>query len=162
MTNVESDLGRLADAAHVLSRTLRRLGELNVGLESLPASEYDVLHFVDAHPDSSVSAVARALRLQTSNVSSTVRALVGRNLLERTPDPADHRRSLLRASGQALEHRALLEQWRARALARAITAIPQAEADAVLAAVPGLSRLADALAMGHGIDLDQRRPAPAT
>jgi DNA-binding MarR family transcriptional regulator len=150
VTNVENDLGRLAEAAHVLSRTLRRLAEQHVGLEPLPASEYDVLQFVVMHPGSSVSGVARALRLQTSNVSTTVRALVERNLLERTPDPADQRRSLLRATAQAQAHRVLLEQWRARALARAIGTLPPADAEAVLRAVPALDRLADALVLGEG------------
>ena len=86
VTQVE--LAALGEAAHVLSRTLRRSGESQVGLEPLPPSEFDVLQHVVTHPGASVSSVARALRLQTSNVSTTVRSLVERGLVIRVPGPS--------------------------------------------------------------------------
>ena len=82
MTNSAVELRQIAVASHILSRTLRRTSEIQVGLEPLPGSEFDVLEFVGAHPGASVSDVARGLRLQTSNVSNTVRQLVQRGLLE--------------------------------------------------------------------------------
>ncbi|HLU60109.1 MAG TPA: helix-turn-helix domain-containing protein [Pseudonocardia sp.] len=145
MTDIDVELDQLAEAAHTLSRTLRRTGELEVGLEHLPASEVDVLRYVVARPGVSVSEVARGLRLQTSNVSTTVRALVERGLLVREPDPADHRRSLLRSSPLAEEHRRLLGRAWSRSIASALAELSADDAAAIRAAVPALTRLAEAL-----------------
>lgn len=77
MTNVdEAALAELAETAHALSHTLRRTGEQHLDLAALPGSEHDLLRFVHAHPGCSISEAARALRLQTSNVSATVRSLM--------------------------------------------------------------------------------------
>ncbi|MHA6615871.1 MarR family winged helix-turn-helix transcriptional regulator [Pseudonocardia sp. DLS-67] len=145
MTDVDVELDDLAEAAHTLSRTLRRTGELEVGLDQLPGSELDVLRFVVAHPGASVSEVARALRLQTSNVSTTVRALVERGLVVREADPRDHRRSRLRSSPLADEHRRLLGRAWSRAIAGALAELADDDAVAVRAAVPAMSRLAESL-----------------
>ncbi|TWF80620.1 MarR family transcriptional regulator [Pseudonocardia hierapolitana] len=145
MTDVDVQLDQLAEAAHTLSRTLRRTGELEVGLEQLPTSELDVLRFVVTHPAASVSEVARGLRLQTSNVSTTVRALVERGLLVRQPDPRDHRRSLLRSSPLADEHRRLLGRAWSRSIAGALAELEDGDAAAIRAAVPALTRLAESL-----------------
>jgi DNA-binding MarR family transcriptional regulator len=145
VTNVDVRFDKLAAAAHTLSRTLRHTGELEVGLEHLPASEVDVLRFVGAHPGSSVSEVARALRLQTSNVSTTVRALVSRGLLLREPDPHDQRRSLLRPSPLADEHRRLLSRAWSQAIAGALAELGDADTEAIIAAMPALTRLAETL-----------------
>lgn len=145
MTDVDVELDHLAEAAHTLSRTLRRTGESEVGLDQLPGSELDVLRFVVACPGASVSEVARALRLQTSNVSTTVRALVERGLVVREPDPRDHRRSRLRSSALADEHRRLLGRAWSRAIAGALAELEADDAAAVRAAVPAMARLAESL-----------------
>ena len=145
MTDIDVELDQLAEATHTLSRTLRRTGELEVGLDQLPTSELDVLRFVVAHPGASVSEVARGLRLQTSNVSTTVRALAGRGLIVRHPDPHDHRRSLLRSSPLADEHRRLLGRAWSRSIAGALGELGDDDAAAIRAAVPALTRLAEAL-----------------
>jgi DNA-binding MarR family transcriptional regulator len=145
VTNVDVELDQLAEAAHTLSRTLRRTGESEVGLEHLPTSEFDILRFVVAHPGASVSEVARGLRLQTSNVSTTVRALVERGLIVREPDPRDHRRSLLRSSPLADEHRRLLGHAWSRSIAGAFAELPDDDVAALLAAVPAMARLAESV-----------------
>lgn len=148
MTDVDAELAELATCAHILSRVLRRTGEQDVGLPPLPASEFEVLQHVGSHPDSSVSDVARALRLQTSNVSTTVRALVGRGLVSRVPDPTDQRRSLLRISDEATHHRARLEDTWARMLAAALVDLSPDEQAAIRAATPALARLTQAVVGG--------------
>lgn len=144
----DAGLGRLVTAAHVLARTLRRSGELRVGLQPLPASEYDVLQFVSAHPDATVSEVAQGLRLQTSNVSTTVRALVDRGLLERSPDPRDQRRTRLRPSAAAKRHRELLEAAWARSVAASLAELPAEDAARIRAVVPVFERLAEIVTAG--------------
>jgi DNA-binding MarR family transcriptional regulator len=145
VTDVDVQLDQLAEAAHTLSRTLRRTGELEVRLEQLPTSELDVLRFVVAHPGASVSKVARGLRLQTSNVSTTVRSLVERGLIVRQPDPLDQRRSLLRSSPLADEHRRLLGRAWSRSIGGALAELADDDVAAIRAAVPALTRLAETL-----------------
>jgi DNA-binding MarR family transcriptional regulator len=145
VTDVDVQLDQLAEAVHTLSRTLRHTGELEVGLDQLPSSELDVLRFVGTHPGASVSEVARGLRLQTSNVSTTVRALVERGLIVRQPDPRDQRRSLLRSSHLAEEHRRLLGRAWSRSIGGALAELGDDDVAAVRAAVPALTRLAETL-----------------
>ncbi|MBW0124416.1 MarR family winged helix-turn-helix transcriptional regulator, partial [Pseudonocardia oceani] len=83
----DDHLRSIAAAVHVLSRSLHRRGVAQVGLDVLPPSESEVLAQIGSRPGSSVSEIARALRLQTSNVSTAVRGLVARGLVDRTTDP---------------------------------------------------------------------------
>jgi DNA-binding MarR family transcriptional regulator len=162
VTNTDARLRQLAAASHVLSRTLRRGGEIQVGLDPLPLSEYDVLEFVGAHPGASVSDVARGLRLQTSNVSNTVRQLVRRGLLERTVDARDQRRVLLRLTAVAEGHGELLRASWASALAGLLPSVSERDAELLLAAAPALARLADLAATAPappGLAPDPTEPA---
>jgi DNA-binding MarR family transcriptional regulator len=162
VTNTDARLRQLATASHVLSRTLRRTGEIQVGLEPLPQSEYDLLEFVGSHPGASVSDVARGLRLQTSNVSNTVRQLVRRGLVERTADPRDQRRVLLRLTAMADRHGEMLKATWASVLAGLLPGISERDAELLLAAAPALARLADLAATGPTPPGSTRAPvAPA-
>lgn len=131
----------LAAVTHDLSRVLRSVGERAVGLDSITGSEHEVLRCVAARPGGTVTAVARTLGLQPSNVSTTVRSLVGRDLVERLPDPADGRRSLLYPTARAERHRELLDVARSDVVERALAALPPGDARAVAVAVPALERL---------------------
>ncbi|MBC8091908.1 MAG: MarR family transcriptional regulator, partial [Pseudonocardia sp.] len=105
MTDVEDDLRTIAAAIHVLSRTLRRAAAVQVGLDPLPGSEFDVVQHIGGHPGSTVSDVARDLGMQTSNVSTAVRHLAARDLVDRVPDAHDQRRIRLWPSAAAERHR---------------------------------------------------------
>lgn len=92
-----------------------------------------------------VSTVARGLGLQASNVSTTVRSLVERDLLERRADPADGRRALLHPTARAARHRELLDAAWTRQIRRALDDLDDADAVTLRAAAPVLDRLAGAL-----------------
>lgn len=141
----DSELRTIAAAVHVLSRSLHRRGVAQVGLDVLPPSESEVLQQIGARPGSSVSEIARALRLQTSNVSTSVRALVARGLVDRTPDPDDQRRTLLRPSPAALRHREMLEEAWAAILADLLADLDPADAAHLRTAAPALDRLSRAI-----------------
>lgn len=141
----DSELRTIASAVHVLSRSLHRRGVAQVGLDVLPPSESEVLQQIRARPGSSVSEVARALRLQTSNVSTSVRGLVARGLVDRTPDADDQRRTLLHLSPAALRHRELLEKAWATILTDLFRDLDPSDAAHLRAAAPALERLARAV-----------------
>ncbi|MBW0114056.1 MarR family winged helix-turn-helix transcriptional regulator [Pseudonocardia abyssalis] len=138
----DSELRTIATAVHVLSRSLHRRGVAQVGLDVLPPSESEVLQQIGARPGSSVSEVARALRLQTSNVSTSVRGLVARGLVDRTTDPDDQRRTLLWHSPDAVRHREMLEKAWAAILADLLSGDDEA---LLRAAAPAIERLARAV-----------------
>lgn len=141
----DDHLRTIAAAVHVLSRSLHRRGVAQVGLDVLPPSESEVLAQIGSRPGSSVSEIARALRLQTSNVSTAVRALVARGLVDRTTDPDDQRRTLLHPSPAALRHRRLLDDAWAGLLADLLRDLPPDDTTALRAAAPALERLARAI-----------------
>jgi DNA-binding MarR family transcriptional regulator len=145
----DEQLRELVVAMHVLSRTLRRSAELQAGFDPLPPSEFELLQFVGTHPGATVSEIARGLRLQTSNVSNTVRHLAGRGLLERTPDEHDQRRIRIRLSPESSGHRREVEEGWATALARLLGDLPPEETERLLAAAPALVRLAELAATGR-------------
>jgi len=139
----DPELRQIAVASHMLSRTLRRSAEIQVGLPPLPPSEFDVVEFVGAHPGASVSDVARGLRLQTSNVSNTVRQLVKRGLLRRTSDANDQRRVLLQLTPTSQRHRELFQSTWASLLAGLLPAMTERDAELLIEAGPALARLAE-------------------
>ncbi|MCV2394340.1 MarR family winged helix-turn-helix transcriptional regulator [Actinotalea sp. M2MS4P-6] len=132
-----------AIAVRAVVHRLRRLGERRLGIEEIRLSEVDVLVHVIDHPGCTLTEVARALGLQPSNASATVRDLVGRGLLTRQTDPEDARRRLLRATPTAVQDRRRIDEAWVAAIGAFLAELPPAERRAALGAVPALRRLAD-------------------
>lgn len=140
----------LTPALHSLSRVLRfRLrGTEEVGLQPLPPAEFEVLRTVLDEPGIGVGVLARRLGLHTSNVSTTVRGLVGRGLLVREPDPADRRAVRLKPTARArADLRRVEDNW-AAAFAATLAALPEEQRAALVAALPALEALGSALQKG--------------
>jgi DNA-binding MarR family transcriptional regulator len=135
---------------HDLSLRLRRLGERRAGLAPLPHSELEVLVEVLDHPQTTVTDVARALGLQTSNVSTTVHQLVDRGLVERVPNPSDRRSSCLVPTRQALADRETIDDAWAAVIGEFLDGLTGAQRATLLAATPLLRRLSTVM-------LDSRR-----
>lgn len=133
------DLRVLAVAIQDLARAVR---QSESGPPRLPATELEVIRFVDAHPGSSVGAVAEALGLQQSNVSAAVRGLVARGLVERTADADDRRVARLRSTDLAARNREVVETGWAHWLGTALARLGPEDAAALHAAAGPLARLA--------------------
>ncbi|WP_236735082.1 MarR family winged helix-turn-helix transcriptional regulator [Mycolicibacterium peregrinum] len=103
------DVRDTAAAVRTLVWSLRRFGERQVGLEPLPHSEFEVIRTVGDHPGISVSEAAKILALQPSNVSTTVRKLVERGLVDRAPDEHDRRCIRLHLTDEAAEHKKMID-----------------------------------------------------
>jgi DNA-binding transcriptional ArsR family regulator len=92
----------LFDLAWLLPRTI---GAERDPRWVLPASELEVMRLLVRRPGASVNDVAAGLRLQPANVSTTLRSLERRGLVERRRDEQDGRVVRLHPTALALEHR---------------------------------------------------------
>jgi DNA-binding MarR family transcriptional regulator len=147
MTTMHTDAGGLAVVLQDLSWLLpRTIGKERDPGQTLPASELEVMRLLVRRPGLSVNEAAGALRLQPANVSTTLRALEARGLLERRRDPGDGRVVRLHPTPAALRHRRDQEAAWAEALDRTLQALPEASADRLRAAAPALSALIAELA----------------
>ncbi|WP_193045638.1 MarR family winged helix-turn-helix transcriptional regulator [Mycolicibacterium baixiangningiae] len=131
----------LALALHDLSWRIARFGPAQVGLEPLPASELAVLRAVIEEPGRSVSEVAAATNMQSSNVSTAVRGLMDRGLLNKCADARDRRVSLLEPTARALAERDAIENAIAGSVSAALRELPAAAVEALVAAIPALRAL---------------------
>jgi DNA-binding MarR family transcriptional regulator len=104
------DVRDIAEHVQTVVWSLRRFGERQSGLTLIPHSELEVLRLIDARPGSTISEIARALELQSSNVSTTVRRLVERELVERVSDPQDRRSHRLHPTPLALKYRKMIDE----------------------------------------------------
>lgn len=131
-----------AVAVQAVVLRLRRLGERRLAIEAIPLSEVDVLTNVMDHPGRSVTDVAHALSLQSSNVSTTVRQLVARGLLVREADPLDGRRSRLFATEQAVADRNSIDEAWTKVIGEFLDGLDPTERANALAATDALRLLA--------------------
>jgi len=137
---VSKDLAvTLFDLAWLLPRT--------IGAEAgrLPHSELEMMRLLVRQPGLSVSEVASALELQSSNVSTAMRSLVGRGLIERRPDERDGRVTRLYPTGTAIAHRDEQEAAWGEELTRRLAQLPADERRRLLAAATALESLAGLL-----------------
>ncbi|MCC2274348.1 MarR family winged helix-turn-helix transcriptional regulator [Streptomyces sp. ET3-23] len=104
-----------------------------------------MLRTVLDEPGIGVGVLARRLGLHASNVSTTVRGLVGRGLLVREPDPADRRAVRLMPTATARADLSRVEENWARTFAATLTALPAEQRAALMAALPALEALGAAL-----------------
>jgi DNA-binding MarR family transcriptional regulator len=132
----------LHDLAWLLPRTIGR--ETEPG-QVLPPSELEIMRLLVRRPDLSVNETAAELRLAPANVSTALRALEARGLLERRRDPDDGRVVRLHPTDAALAHRHDQERMWGSALARALAELPKGDAKRTIAATGSLRALAAVL-----------------
>jgi DNA-binding MarR family transcriptional regulator len=144
MAEVSDHTARIRELAvtlHDLSWRISRFAPARVGLEPLPASELAVLREVMDGPGRSVSDVAAAISMQSSNVSTALRALAERGLVEKRPADHDRRMSLLHPTARALAEREAIEDAVAGTVSAALAGLPAGHVDALFDALPALREL---------------------
>lgn len=141
----EPQIRELALALHELSWRLARFGPHRAGLDPLPASELAVLRAVVDEPGLSVSDVASAVAMQSSNVSATVRALVDRGLVSKSPREDDRRVSVLHPTSKARTDKRAIDDALSDGIAEVLAELPAESVSVLLSAAPDLRRLAAAL-----------------
>lgn len=141
-THAAEDFAELLVGVQRLLRRMLRRGSTGPRLRG---AQIELLREVRANPGIGVAAAARELHLAGNSVSTLVNQLVSAGLLEREADPQDGRAVRLGITGEAAERLAEWDARRGDLVRRHVTALPQEDQEALLAALPALRRLADGL-----------------
>jgi DNA-binding MarR family transcriptional regulator len=141
---VEQEAGEVAAALYLsvglFKRRLRQApaeGEL-----SLPESS--ALRRLERGGPATVTALARAEQISVQSMGATLQALEARRLIDRHPDPADGRRSVMSVTEAGLVALSDKRNARIAQLARVLAAeFTPAERGQLMAALPLIERLAE-------------------
>lgn len=131
-----------AKALVELAWWVQRKGPVRAGLEPLPATEWAILGYLEDHPGSSVTEAGVALDIKPSNVSTAVRALGARGLVERVSDPEDKRKSLLYLTGLARANKSSIDAAVTGSLEEVLEQLPPEHREALFASLDALSDIA--------------------
>lgn len=135
----------LIDAAFDLRRVLRSHMENTGTDETLPLAQSEVLHDIAAHPGTRLGDIAERLRLRPNTVSTLVKVLTEKKLIDSAADPRDGRARLLHLSAERGARRDRRSERRAAALAAELGNLDTDEYDALLAALPVLNKVNESL-----------------
>ena len=141
---IEQDAEQVAAALYLsvglFKRRLRQMpaeGEL-----SLPESS--ALRRLERGGPATVTALAKAEQISVQSMGATLHALEVRSLIDRRPDPADGRRSVMSVTETGLAALSDKRNARIAQLARALAAgFTPAELGQLMAALPLIERLAE-------------------
>lgn len=140
-----ADATVLTDVITQLRRVLRRSIRTDYPWERWTMAQIEVLQTLEESGPIRVNELAERLRLAQSTVSALLSALTTAKLVLRQSDPADRRASVVELTPDG---RRDLSEWLAahqRRIGSALGRLDAADRTAVLAALPALSRLVDAL-----------------
>jgi DNA-binding MarR family transcriptional regulator len=127
------------DTVIALRRVARRAARLN--LPELPSSESELLALVEESKGIGVSEAARMLQVSPNTVSTLIKSLIARGLLERLSDPSDRRAALLHLTTSGTTRIGLIRRRRAQVLTKAMCALGDDERAALETAIPAMRRL---------------------
>ncbi|PRB09384.1 MULTISPECIES: MarR family winged helix-turn-helix transcriptional regulator [unclassified Microbacterium] len=139
------DAARLAGVISPLRRALLAATRAEARLPELSEAQIDVLRTLPRGVAKGPAEIAATLRLSRPTVSNLLGAMQADDLVERTPDPADGRRVVVRASARALDLFDRFDAAHSALVARAADALDEEERAVLSAAVPVLERLCTVL-----------------
>ncbi|MEV7780687.1 MarR family transcriptional regulator [Kitasatospora sp. NPDC088351] len=111
----------------------------------LRGAQVELLRLVAGSPGIRVSVAARELCLAGNSVSTLVNQLVRAGLLTREADPEDGRAVHLAVTAEATARLGAWDARRRALLEERVALLPEADREALHAALPALRRLADGL-----------------
>ncbi|WP_432492871.1 MarR family winged helix-turn-helix transcriptional regulator [Kineococcus auxinigenes] len=120
----DDELADLADLLMTVARDLQGRHAAVEGVVPLTATETTVMRHLDRHPGTSPSAAAAATGLQRSNLSTALRALEAKGLVERGHGDLDGRAVVLHPTALAARNLGLLRAHWAERLHRALGGDP--------------------------------------
>jgi DNA-binding MarR family transcriptional regulator len=121
-----------------LYRRIRQTKELG----ELTGPESSALSRLSQHGAMTAAELAKLEQISPQSIATTLQGLVGKGLVERSPDPADGRRLILSLTpaGQDTIHRR--RTVRTEQLNQALASLEPGERELLVAALPALARLA--------------------
>jgi DNA-binding MarR family transcriptional regulator len=143
-----TDLGTAAEllrAIGAVRRTARRAVQQAWDQEPLPPARSELLLLVARRPGITVAEAAHELHLAQNTVSTLVSKLTAEHLIDRGTDSADRRAARLTVAPAGRARLAGYRDLRAELAGRALDGLPEADQQALAAAVPALHRLAGLL-----------------
>jgi DNA-binding MarR family transcriptional regulator len=139
----KTETAELLAAIGAVRRVVRRAVRLSVDAEALPPARSELLRLAARRPGIGVAEAAQELRLAPNSVSTMVSKLAEDGLLSRGRDESDGRSVRLTVTEAGA---ARIDQWRdirAELASRALEKLAPADRQALKAAVPALTRLAE-------------------
>jgi DNA-binding MarR family transcriptional regulator len=124
----EEQWEEFADHVLEIAREIQFRGYTSPEAVSLTPSEGTVMRYLFPHPGALPSQVAFATGLQRSNLSTVLRGLEEKRLIERMADPEDGRLVRIYPTQQAIRNYALVRREWASAVAAAAHGTPDVEA----------------------------------
>jgi DNA-binding MarR family transcriptional regulator len=128
----------------VIPRLTRQLNETSTG-EGLTPTQYSVLALVRVHGPLGLAELTELEGLNPTMLSRIVKVLDERGLIRRLPDPSDMRaaRVELTPAGEQVHQR--VREQRAQVLSECLQRLPPPTVEQLLAAVPAMEALAEAI-----------------
>ena len=139
----KAEAAELLAAMGAIRRVARRAVRSSVIAEALPPARSELLRLTARRPGISVAEAAQELRLAPNSVSTMVSKLTADGLLIRDRADSDGRSGRLTVTPAGTERIAQWQDIRADAAGRALGLLDEADRQAIQAAIPALSRLAE-------------------
>ena len=138
------DVELVARLRMVIGRLARQLNEASTG-EGLTPTQYSVLALIRSRGPLGLAELAELEGLNPTMVSRVIRVLDDAGLIRRRPDPADLRAARVEITPDGEQVHEHVREVRTRVLTECLNRLPAATADALLAAVPAMEDLAEAI-----------------
>jgi DNA-binding MarR family transcriptional regulator len=143
---LDPDVEKVAGALQVSIGLLRRRARQVQADGELTFPEISALVRLDRGGPTTATALAKLEQISPQSMGATLAAMEGRGLIERTPDPDDGRRALVKITRTGLQVLQNRRNARTRLFAQALsTGFTRAEIKQLMAAAPLIERLAQSI-----------------
>jgi DNA-binding MarR family transcriptional regulator len=138
-----AEAGELLSAVGAVRRVARRAVRNSLTAQPLPPARSELLRLAARRPGISVAEAAHERRLAPNSVSTMVSQLAADGLLSRGRASSDGRTVRLTPTSAGTERIAQLQDIRSDLAGRALGRLGEADRQAIRAAIPALTRLAE-------------------
>jgi DNA-binding MarR family transcriptional regulator len=138
------DVELVARLRSVIARLARQLNEASTG-DGLTPTQYSVLALIRSRGPLGLAELAELEGLNPTMVSRVIRVLDDAGLIRRTPDPADLRAARVEVTPDGEQVHEHVREVRTRVLTDCLKRLPPETMEALLATVPAMEDLAEAI-----------------
>ena len=138
------DAELLARLRKVIPRLARQFNETSTG-EDLTPTQYSVLALVRARGPLGLAELNELEGLNPTMLSRIVKVLDERGLIRRLPNPSDMRAARVEVTPEGERVAGRVREQRTRVLSECLERLPPQTVDLLLAAVPAMEELAEAV-----------------